>query len=96
MPHHIQSTRVHRDESAARYILFATESFRQNAFYKRPDFLKLAEFYGMNTGRAERRLDQVAGNKDRILDLIGRSFLSDEAKADFAARFGDRAKAIMD
>ncbi|MCE9615379.1 MAG: HipA domain-containing protein [Lentisphaerae bacterium] len=75
---------------------FETESFRQNAFYKRPDFLKLAEFYGVNLGRAKRCLDLLVNSKDRVLDLIGRSFLHDQAKADYAARFNDRTQAIMD
>lgn len=75
---------------------FETESFRQNAFYRRPDFLKLAELYGMNMERAERCLDQFAEKKDGVLDLVGRSLLPDESKADFTARFGDRMKAITD
>ena len=73
---------------------FETESFRQNAFYRRPDFLELAEFYGMKMGRAERCLDQFVNNKDKTFALIGRSLLSDPAKADFGARFTDRLKAI--
>lgn len=75
---------------------FETESFGKNAFYKRPDFLKLAECYGMNLGRAERCLNHFADNRDRVLDLVGRSFLNDEAKADYTARFRDRSKAIAD
>lgn len=75
---------------------FETESFRQNAFYRRPDFLKLAELYGMNMERAERFLDQFAEKKNGVLDLVGRSFLTDKSRADFTARFGDRMKAIMD
>jgi serine/threonine-protein kinase HipA len=75
---------------------FETESFRHNAFYKRPDFLKLAEFYGMNMARAGRCINQFADKKDRALDLIGRSFLSDPAKADLRNRFDDRLKAIAD
>ena len=78
----------------ALFDTFETESFRQNAFYRRPDFLQLAECYGMAMRRAERRLDQFAGNKSTIADLVGRSFLSDKAKADFTARFEDRTKAI--
>jgi serine/threonine-protein kinase HipA len=50
---------------------FETESFAHNAFYKRPDFLRLAELYGMNMGRAERCMNQFAGSKDKVLDLIG-------------------------
>lgn len=73
---------------------FKTDYFRDNAFYGREDFLKLAEFYGMNMGRALRYMDQYANNKDRIIDLIGRSFLSEPAKADYQGRFADRLKAI--
>ena len=75
---------------------FESESFRQNAFYKRPDFLKLAELDGMNPSRTLRCLDQFIRNKDRVLNLVNRSFLSDEAKADYAARLDDRLKAIED
>jgi len=75
---------------------FETESFREDAFYKRADFLKLAEFYGMNMGRAERHLNQFADNKDRVLDIIGTSFLSDQAKEDFRVRFADRLKTLRD
>ena len=74
---------------------FETESFRQNAFYRRPDFLKLAECYGMSRVRAERVLDRFAVNKDTVLDLIGRSFLSALAKADYRTRFMDRLQAMM-
>ena len=75
---------------------FESESFRQNAFYGRPDFLKLAEFYGMNRGRAERFLDRFQGSEDKVLDLIERSFLSDGAKAEFRTRLADRLEAIAD
>lgn len=75
---------------------FETESFRQNAFYKRPDFLKLAEFYGMNVARAERVLRQFADNDARVVAMVERSFLSEPAKADFRARFHDRLRAVAD
>ena len=75
---------------------FETDSFRRNAFYKRPDFRKLAEFYGMHAGRAERCLAQFADNQDRVRDLIGRSYLTDQAKEDFTTRFADRLRALAD
>lgn len=75
---------------------FVSESFQRNAFYKRTDFLKLAEFYGMRQVRAERFINQFAVNKGRVLALIGWSFLSDPTKADFCTRFVDRLKAISD
>jgi serine/threonine-protein kinase HipA len=73
---------------------FETDSFRQNAFYRRPDFLKLAEFYGVNMGRAERCINRFAGSKDHVLGLVERSLLSDRAKAEFRVRFDDRLGAI--
>lgn len=75
---------------------FETVSFRQNAFYKRPDFLKLAECYGMNRIRAERCLGQFADSETAVVSLVERSFLSEKAKADFRGRFRDRLKAIAD
>jgi serine/threonine-protein kinase HipA len=75
---------------------FETQSFRANGFYKRPDFLKLAEFFGMNIERAIKCLNQFAINKEQVLDLIARSFLFDQAKTDFSNRFNDRLHAIAD
>lgn len=73
---------------------FESESFRQNAFYRRPDFLKLAEVFAMNPSRAERFLAQFSDHQGRVFGLIERSFLSPEGKADFTQRFCDRLKAI--
>ncbi len=73
---------------------FETGSFRQNAFYKRPDFLKLAGFYDMNMARAERCLRQFTDSETAVVSLIERSFLSEMAKADFLNRFRDRLLAI--
>ena len=75
---------------------FETESFKLNAFYRRTDFLKLAEFYGMNAQRAARCMDRFADSKARVMDLIGRSFLSDGAKVDFGKRFEDRLVAVSE
>jgi len=75
---------------------FETESFRQNAFYKRSDFLKLAELYGMNTARAERCVAEFRDSGDKVLALVQRSLLTDQAKADFTARLIDRLNALAD
>jgi serine/threonine-protein kinase HipA len=73
---------------------FETEYFRKNAFYGRQDFLHLAEVFGMNMTRAGRMLDMVRLRRDAVADLIKRSFLGADAKADFEARFLDRLKAV--
>jgi serine/threonine-protein kinase HipA len=85
------------DEGRTALALFdthETDSFMQNKFYRRPDFLKLAEFYGMQQSRAERFIDEFSTNRDAIKNLIARSFLSDDAKVDYEKRFMDRLHAI--
>ncbi|MBA4388087.1 MAG: type II toxin-antitoxin system HipA family toxin [Verrucomicrobia bacterium] len=73
-----------------------TASFKANGFYKRPDFIKLAEIYGLNANRTEKMLSAFAMAGPSIIDLVDRSFLSAPAKADFANRFQDRLGAIAD
>ena len=75
---------------------FESKSFRQNAFYKRPDFLKLAELYGMDISRAEQCLQQFAKREDAVVSLVGRSLLSVGARNDFLRRFQDRLHAVAD
>ncbi|MDP6630555.1 MAG: HipA domain-containing protein [Kiritimatiellia bacterium] len=75
---------------------FETESFRQNAFYKRPDFLRLGELYSIRPERAENVLERFASGQAHAADLIDRSFLSSDAKQDFQRRFQDRLRAIAD
>jgi len=75
---------------------FESESYRKNAFYKRPDFLKLAEFYGMDVSRAGQVLQRFTERTDAVTALVGRSYLSDEAKADYMHRYHDRTRAVRD
>jgi len=75
---------------------FETESFRLNAFYKRPDFLKLAERYGISPERAEKVLQRFESSQADAIDLINRSFLSSDAKQDVLHRLQDRLRAIAD
>lgn len=71
-----------------------TDSFHQNAFYKRPDFMKLAELFGMNLERAIRTLDRLTSKRDEVLHLVIQSYLSDQAKGDYRARYDDRLRAM--
>jgi len=71
-----------------------TQSFRQNAFYKRPDFLQLAEIYGIKEQRAHMMLDAFALHHAKATEIISRSFLSAQAKVDLTLRLQDRLRAI--
>ncbi len=73
-----------------------SESFRRNAFYKRPDFQKLAEQYGMDLSRAEQCLGHFAEREAAVIRLVGCSFLSDESRNDYLRRYHDRLRAITD
>ena len=75
---------------------FETESFRRNAFYKRPDFLRLAEIYELDMSRAERCLQGFADREAAVGRLIDRSFLTDEARRDYRRSYRDRLRAIAD
>jgi len=73
---------------------FESDFFRDNAFYGKEDFLKLAEIYGIQKIRAEATLTEFHTKTERVINLINRSFLSPEAKLNYRARFEDRVMAI--
>ncbi len=94
------STSVHFPHEARTALdLFETyesESFRINAFYKKDDFLKLAELFEVKEKRAESFITRFYTEKPGVLDLINRSFLSDEAKKRYLLLFEDRLLAMKD
>ena len=56
---------------------YKTESYKLNGFYKKIDFLKLAEFFMIKKMRAERFLEEFVMKKKKVYKLIGVSFLSE-------------------
>lgn len=76
------------------FVDFETESFRRNGFYQRPDFLHLAELYGLKPQRALRYLDMFAGQAEAVASLVQRSFLSKVARNDYLERYHDRLKTL--
>ncbi len=73
---------------------FESDFFNDNGFYGRPDFMVLADMYGVQPLRAIKMLDSFALRKEKVRMLISRSFLSDNAKTDYIKRFEDRLLAI--
>ncbi|VGO21047.1 type II toxin-antitoxin system HipA family toxin [Pontiella sulfatireligans] len=73
---------------------FEGESFKANAFYRRPDFVELAKRYGIVSARAERMLDAFQEKAQLAEEMISRSFLSRTGKQAYADRFKDRLHAI--
>lgn len=73
---------------------FESESFQRNGFYKRSDFLHLAEQYEMNRDHALLCLNLFEDRQSDVLDRVQRSFLSEEARADYIDRYSDRLIAL--
>jgi serine/threonine-protein kinase HipA len=67
---------------------------KQNGFYGRPDFTELADRFGVKLERANRFMDSFVERKQRVFDLIRRSFLSEAAKEDYALRYLDRLQTL--
>jgi len=73
---------------------FETESFRKNGFYRRDDFLKLAEFYGIQPPRANACIERFCSSREAVMNLTARSFLTQRAQRDYLERFEDRLRAV--
>ncbi|HOD15015.1 MAG TPA: HipA domain-containing protein [Spirochaetota bacterium] len=87
------------DESRMALDLFddyETESFKKNGFYKRDDFLHFAEILKINTQQAVRYIERFYNLEDKCRIMIERSFLTPEAKIQYALLFTDRLKAMKD
>jgi serine/threonine-protein kinase HipA len=75
---------------------FETESYRRNGFYKRADFLELADRYGILPKRAEAIMERFQNSRQAAEVLIERSLLSAQAKERYLALFKDRMGAVSD
>lgn len=73
-----------------------TESFRLNGFYKRADYLLLAEKFGMKPAMATRFMERMLEGRPKVEVLVERSFLSSEAKHNYLERYEDRLRALAD
>ena len=73
---------------------FETEFFARNGFYGRPDFLELAQRFGMQNQRAEVILGRFQKEEIKVHSLLDRSLLSPTAKEAYRATFADRLRAL--
>lgn len=86
------------NEARCALDLFADETetdfYKKNGFYGRPDFVLLAERFGIADDVARSILNGFHGEKDAATKLIRRSFLSAELREEYAERMDDRLQAI--
>ena len=76
------------------FIDYETESFKENGFYKKPDFIKLAEFYEIKHNRTERIIQSFLQKNENVKCMVESSLLSKDAKSRYLEIFEDRLKAI--
>ena len=73
---------------------FETKSFEANGFYAYDDFLEFGKRVGLSKKMVETVLKSFIKNENRVLELIERSFLSQEAKERYVALYLDRLRAV--
>jgi serine/threonine-protein kinase HipA len=76
------------------FIDYETKSFKENGFYKKPDFKKLAEFYEIKHNRTERIIQSFLQKNENVRFMIESSLLSKDAKDRYLEIFKNRLKAI--
>jgi serine/threonine-protein kinase HipA len=69
-------------------------TFYDTGMYTGASFLVFAEKAGVSAAIAERVVDEVVRGVDAALGLIGRSFLSEEAKTRYVGILGERRRAL--
>jgi serine/threonine-protein kinase HipA len=69
---------------------FEKLSFKALGYYGYDDFFQFGMKMGIVSFRVKRFMDQLLGSKQEVLDMIGRSFLSSDLKAEYARLYEDR------
>ena len=70
------------------------KTFYDTGMYTGGSFLVFAEKAGVLPGLAARVIDEVVGGASAAIELIGRSFLSEEAKARYIGILGERRRML--
>lgn len=86
------------DESRLALDLFADDEIpagmETHGFITGADLLELAARFGLLSHRAEGFLDEFIEHRDDVVDVVGRSFLSEAAKAEYLEIVDDRLRAV--
>ena len=94
------NTAIHSPNELGRTALdlfkddYMTDEYQQLGYYTEPDFIRLGGFYGVGEASVRRMIVQFHRCKAKVEEMIGRSFLSDEAKKLYIEIFHDRLHAL--
>ena len=73
---------------------YETNSFKANGFYSYNDFIEFANIIGLNSAISKKIIQEFISYKDKTLELLNISFLSDSAKTEYKKLYLDRLKAV--
>lgn len=94
------NTSLHADDFRTALDLFKDEEnyngkfFTDNGFYGASDFLEFARRIGIVEKRAKKFILDITAHIPEMDEMLDKSFLSDEAKAQYKESIRDRAKAL--
>lgn len=94
------NTSLHADDFRTALDLFKDEEsyngkfFKDNGFYGASDFLEFARRIGIVETRAKKFIFDITAHIPEMDEMLDKSFLSDEAKAQYKENIRDRAKAL--
>lgn len=71
---------------------YVTESFNGNGFYAYDDFLTLGLRVGLPENVVKEEIHLFLGSKEKVTDLVGRSFLAVDTKIQYLTFFEDKLK----
>lgn len=94
------NTSLHADDFRTALDLFKDEEnyngkfFTDNGFYGASDFLEFARRIGIVEKRAQKFIRDITAHIPEMDEMLDKSFLTDEAKAQYKENIRDRAKAL--
>ena len=69
---------------------YSTESFDSNGFYAYDDFLSLGVRAGLPEAVVKDEINLFLSNKEKVTELVGRSFLTDDMKVKYLELYSDK------
>ena len=93
------NTRIHvNDQDVALknglFDEYETESFKKNAFYAYDDFFELGKHAELQEAIVRSEIKLFLTSRERVSDLLSRSFLDDSIKSKYLELFDDKLKRL--
>lgn len=73
---------------------YMSPEYEELGYFTKPDFIRLGQCYGVGEEKVSGMIAAFQQKKDRVLDMLSRSFLSEPARARYREIFADRLRAI--